>query len=1288
MRVAIRINPRIAFIVAVATLASSACSKWSSVGSLPDSPPTAVAGTIGEPFTADGSGDIHATVRAGANVVLSGSDSVRGTTAILDWKWEQTGGTPKVALIERSIAVYSFLAPQVTTTTNLTFKLSALDANGNIGTANATITVQPIQDSNQFLLYSALTRSNATYQVVATATSAVPANPAADASQTLDSFKITVSRWVHYTTQGTPQTANLEVGTPIVIQGGWPTAMGVSSNPLDPRNPRFQLDIPNLNADDVNGSATVQGGTMPNGSVSAGDQTMRLELSTINDAYVTLCATIESQTGSVQPSLVVLDNSGQVVPPISPVSICPAGSIEYPASSLIVRSATAASLDTLVSATAYYATVDSGSLRMTLSNWLKTNGWQAAPGAPDLSKADARAVYTNNYDLGLGRDMYTKIGSCDSAGQLAVGACDVSSVVINYQGIESAAKKLSPINAVAMEYRRPDGTSSGPRMVTFFAFAPNPNDPNGDFTRVNSVNLDTRGERYLPGGCTVCHGGSSAPLISTPNGNVYGHGPLTTVNGDLNAGFLSWDLDSFLFPNTDTSWTKIEDQGLRAQLTQAAQAAQFRRLNAAAYLTFNDATPNRFMLARELVEGWYQGAATVPAASLDTVLPAKDFTGSFTPTEWTGGANGNPADGSASLGSGELYQQVFARNCRACHIIQVPSQDPTSATLCSATGTTLTPATDANPQQPYGCYWAFVHGTGLTGFVGGGIMPVARRTMDRLWVSTDSTGVSAGSLLQKHLAGIPTLPPLLTPGQQPIVGRPIPTKFYAYKLDGTQDAAAATPDVNQVAQLSTSVTFAAGYGSAVAGISWSVMRCTSPGTPSSCTVPVAVSGDNSVNAAFLLAGIAPAQYLPTLALTGIDGVAAAPISFPLISVAGNPPAFVNPPSSISLAVNSLLPLVSAPGLVLQDVQKLGIHFGNGGAAQGRVMMDLCVAGVCNAASDPYVSLAPLSCVQGTCSALNLATSSLALQSGVVASPVGGSKLEVTVLDAAQHPAAVQDFAITVTGLNTPTPIQEQLGANSPQTTFCLDSKLPAPPANSVFEVVLSRSPAQLLVADLQNLTYPVPGTVASPVGPNGFASVVPCNGSTYTLGVAYTPPAGVSTATQQANISYANPDTFYYSLVIRSTAGGAVEQITSSAPIMFTITQRNAFSDVYSLLVSPAPAGLGCTGCHNSGAPFKNYDGSPVVDFSSPATDSPTLCTLFAHGGTQLRGGSTITYPVDHSPFVDVHDVLNPPQPNSGLVCMASGTCTDPNGQKMPVTFTLGELAQFQTWIADGANCP
>jgi hypothetical protein len=137
---------------------------------------------------------------------------------------------------------------------------------------------------------------------------------------------------------------------------------------------------------------------------------------------------------------------------------------------------------------------------------------------------------------------------------------------------------------------------------------------------------------------------------------------------------------------------------------------------------------------------------------------------------------------------------------------------------------------------------------------------------------------------------------------------------------------------------------------------------------------------------------------------------------------------------------------------------------------------------------------------------------------------------------------------------------------------------------------------------------------------------------------------------------------------------------------MFTITQRNAFGDVYNLLVSPVPAGLNCAGCHNSGAPFKN--GSPIVDFSSPATDSPTLCTLFAHGGTQLRGTSTVTYPVDHTPFVDVHDVLNPAQPNSGLVCMASGLCSDPNGGKMPVAFTLPELAQFQTWIADGANCP
>ena len=112
--------------------------------------------------------------------------------------------------------------------------------------------------------------------------------------------------------------------------------------------------------------------------------------------------------------------------------------MERPANS----SSSTPKFDTRASSNAYYTAIDPGKLRTTLSNWLKTNGWQAAAGAPDLSTADAHAVYTNNFDLGQGRDMYAKVGACDTAGQLNAGTCDVSAVVINYRNAASACAQL------------------------------------------------------------------------------------------------------------------------------------------------------------------------------------------------------------------------------------------------------------------------------------------------------------------------------------------------------------------------------------------------------------------------------------------------------------------------------------------------------------------------------------------------------------------------------------------------------------------------------------------------------------------------------------------------------------------------------------------------------------------------------------------------------------------------------------------------------------------------------
>ena len=70
------------------------------------------------------------------------------------------------------------------------------------------------------------------------------------------------------------------------------------------------------------------------------------------------------------------------------------------------------------------------------------------------SLTSAHATYTNNYDLGLGRDMYFTV--CTAASPAVINGLakvgDMASVVINYASLEAAASKINPIIAVAMEY--------------------------------------------------------------------------------------------------------------------------------------------------------------------------------------------------------------------------------------------------------------------------------------------------------------------------------------------------------------------------------------------------------------------------------------------------------------------------------------------------------------------------------------------------------------------------------------------------------------------------------------------------------------------------------------------------------------------------------------------------------------------------------------------------------------------------------------------------------------------
>lgn len=695
----------------------------SDVGDQKEPQPEAVAVIVGQAFSSSSAG-VQTKVRAGSEVTLSGKESRKGDDdtglPIIRFEWTQVNaGANPVQLVERANHTVSFTAPEVRQTTTLNFRLTVADAKEQSDTTDVAVTIEPVPDSDRFLEF--LTHSEQ-FAVVAATSTPIAANAQAP-EQGQIAFTVTVTKLVTFTDRDGILREKVPVGTPQVVSSGWSQRLGSGGTACEAmQNPRLRFEAPRLDLDDelANGS----------GTLSEAMEASQVDSATVY-ARVEIASAAAVQAG-VTPQLCVIGGTAQ--PTQSAAS-----SMEVEAASLFTD---VAPHDTKAEALAYYDTIDSapaGQKKDTLRRWLVANGFN--PTATDYG-ADTHAVYLNNYDLGFGRDMYMKTGACDpNTAQLPladrIGHCDIASVVINYPTLEAAARKLSAIVAVAMEYSA--ASNGGERFVKFYTFAPDRRD--GEFKRVLSVNLDGRGEKYMPQACVVCHGGVPGSI---------GNDGRYASDGNIHAGFLLWDLGSLLFSDTDPSFTnKTRYASLRQAYTRSVQEAQFKQLNVGAYLTFSDppALPGRFALARELAQGWYGGVG----------MPQASFRDSFVPNGWSAagvdGTAGTADDNPASAAT--LYSDVFARHCRSCHVIHIPNPtvgDPRTEALCNASRSD-DPAGGAGlaNQLPIGCYHQFANLSSLQDMMSKARMPLARLTLDRFWIQQPGQAMSSGELLAQHV---------------------------------------------------------------------------------------------------------------------------------------------------------------------------------------------------------------------------------------------------------------------------------------------------------------------------------------------------------------------------------------------------------------------------------------------------------------------------------------------------------------------------------------------------------
>lgn len=250
---------------------------------------------------------------------------------------------------------------------------------------------------------------------------------------------------------------------------------------------------------------------------------------------------------------------------------------------------------------------------ISFDDWKRQQGFAPYAG----SNTEVKAIYINKMDLNLVRHMTaTQSGPqkiafqvCNNPGPEGSSQKEIDDVTAS--GLAGEKK----VACVVMEWSTTPGVNGGLPFTKFLTFAP-------DGALVTSVNLDGRGEKFLPGACVACHGGThyNGRFPETGNPSPY-----------LGSGFLPFDTGNFLFSSN-------------AALTESAQSASLYGLNQLVRATH---APGPDAVTR-LIDGWYTAGGT----TLD-----KDYV----PPAWL-------AEEATTPGAARFYREVVGASCRTCHV--------------------------------------------------------------------------------------------------------------------------------------------------------------------------------------------------------------------------------------------------------------------------------------------------------------------------------------------------------------------------------------------------------------------------------------------------------------------------------------------------------------------------------------------------------------------------------------------------------------------------------------------
>jgi mono/diheme cytochrome c family protein len=233
--------------------------------------------------------------------------------------------------------------------------------------------------------------------------------------------------------------------------------------------------------------------------------------------------------------------------------------------------------------------------------------------------------------------------------------------------VQNAVSGLNEIASVAMDYSSAPGVNDNSPFVRFLIFG-----PNGQL--LPSINLDQRREKFVPGACIVCHGGNRYVGKFPEDGSGL---------ANVGAHFLPYDPYNFEFSD-------------QPSLTQATQEPAIYHLNQNISNTAGAGTGGLTPATAALIVNWYGGGQVVNPNYVDP--------------SWIAALAGN------------VYQQVYARSCRTCHIALERYNFENFGTFAQAP-----PIVD-----PINCGGGFDHNRSFK-------MPNSLITFNRFWSSYGST---------------------------------------------------------------------------------------------------------------------------------------------------------------------------------------------------------------------------------------------------------------------------------------------------------------------------------------------------------------------------------------------------------------------------------------------------------------------------------------------------------------------------------------------------------------------